>query len=239
MKRQPQYSLATTVWLILLVLLVAAFAALTFAVTTTRYFPFELGIARALQSIQLPGYDTLLKAVGWLGYPPQVYVEVVIIGLLLWFTAGRWQAVVFAVDTILVGAGGLVIKIWINRPRPTPDLIQVANPALDGGRQSYPAGHPVSFLALLGFLMYLLWTQPNRKTWQTLLIVLLGVLIVLIGPSRIYVGEHWFTDVVGAYLLGAILLLLMIRLYEWGKGRFLVPHPQREAEPQAARRNPT
>jgi undecaprenyl-diphosphatase len=53
----------------------------------------------------------------------------------------------------------------------------------------------------------------------------LGVEIALIGMSRIYLGEHWFSDVVGAYLLGSIALVIMIFFYRWGKTRYFVHQP--------------
>jgi undecaprenyl-diphosphatase len=45
------------------------------------------------------------------------------------------------------------------------------------------------------------------------------------GPSRIYLGQHWFSDVMGAYVLGSLWLLLSIRVYRWGKPRFFRDQP--------------
>jgi len=56
-----------------------------------------------------------------------------------------------------------------------------------------------------------------------LLIVLIG-LVVLVGPVRLYLGEHWAIDVLAGYLLGGLGLYWMIVLYEWGKPRFFVRH---------------
>ncbi len=219
MNTKTHYSLSTGVWLAALALLLLAFVGVTLTVRTTPYFPFELNIARALQAIQIPGFDALMKAVSLPGYPPQVNVEVVLVAALMWFVVGRWEAVSFTFATIGVSAGGVGVKLFIDRARPTPDLMRVVN-VLNNGRQSYPAGHVEVYVALLGFLIFLLWMRRPHKLWQSVLMVLLGAMIVLIGPSRIYMGEHWFTDVVGAYLFGLIWLLLTIRFYEWGKARF-------------------
>ncbi len=50
-------------------------------------------------------------------------------------------------------------------------------------------------------------------------------MIVLIGPSRMFLGEHWASDVLGGYLLGSLTLSLTIFFYRWGKERFLVEQP--------------
>ncbi|HZQ09664.1 MAG TPA: phosphatase PAP2 family protein, partial [Anaerolineae bacterium] len=68
--------------------------------------------------------------------------------------------------------------------------------------------------------IYLLLQASSRQWWHYALVILFAVLIIGIGPSRIYVGEHWFSDVVGAYLVGAVWLWVSIRFYEWGKDRF-------------------
>src|SRR5438093_814383 len=60
------------------------------------------------------------------------------------------------------------------------------------------------------------------------------LLSALTGPSRIYAGEHWASDVAGSYLLGSVWLLLAITLYRWGKPRFFVTQPVAAEPPQDA-----
>jgi undecaprenyl-diphosphatase len=57
------------------------------------------------------------------------------------------------------------------------------------------------------------------------LLVFFGGLVILIGISRIYVGEHWASDVLGAYLLATLTLVAVIWFYRWGKTRFFVHQP--------------
>ena len=64
--------------------------------------------------------------------------------------------------------------------------------------------------------------------------VVFGLLVLLIGVSRIYVGEHWASDVLGAYLLGSLTLVGILQLYRWGKPRFFVHQPiAKAAAPEA------
>jgi len=71
---------------------------------------------------------------------------------------------------------------------------------------------------------------------RTLLVVVFGLLVLLIGVSRVYVGEHWASDALGAYLLGALTLVAIIELYRWGKPRFFVHQPVAKAESEGIKR---
>ncbi len=195
--------------------------ALAFSAHTTRFFPFDLTYERAVQTIHAGWFDMLMRAVGAPGYPPQVYVVVVAIVALLWILGWRWEAVAETFAIVGIGAVGLLIKVLVNRPRPLPSLVYVANPGLDGGKFSFPAGHVESFVAIFGFLIFLLLARGMPGVVRTLAILFFLGLIVLIGPSRMYVGEHWFSDVLGGYLFGSAWLALTIYFYRWGQGRFI------------------
>jgi undecaprenyl-diphosphatase len=90
---------------------------------------------------------------------------------------------------------------------------------------SFPSGHVVTYTAFFGFLWFMAYTVLKHSWQRTALLFLLGGLVVLVGPSRIYLGEHWFSDVIGAYLLGSLWLSLSIYLYRWGKPRFFANQP--------------
>lgn len=207
---------------VLVVLAVIAFAALALAAHNTPYFDFDLTITRAVQAVQSSAWMTFLALIGLPGYPPQVYVLVVALLLALWFGGARWEAVAVLFANLGVGSLGTGVKMLVARMRPSPELVNVSNPALDGGGLSFPAGHVLVYVSVLGFLMVLLWRVRRRAGWQNALLILFGVMIALIGVSRIASGEHWFSDVVGGYLFGFIGLWLTVRFYDWGKPRFFV-----------------
>lgn len=202
-----------------LILLSVALIALSLAARTTPYFDFDLSLARAVQSIQVPGFDAVMRTVGLPGYPPQVYVETAAVVVILFLIGMRWEAVSFVFATLGIALIGLGLKLWVDRPRPSPNLIQVWNPDLDGGKFSYTAGHVQSYVAMLGYIAFLLLMPARREIWQTVLLIVIAVMIALIGVSRVYSGEHWFSDVVGGYLFGLIWLGVTIRFYEWGTSK--------------------
>ena len=211
---------SATVEGIVVLLAVIAMAALAFAAHTVHYFDIDLAATRAVQGIHSDAFDLVMRLVAAPGYPPQVYGLVALMLVILWAFKLRWEAVSEVFAVIGIGVVGLIVKILVDRPRPTEDLVKVMT-TLDGGKQSFPAGHVESYVAILGFLWYLSYTLLPKSSISRLIEMLVyGLMIVLIGVSRVYVGEHWLSDVAGGYLLGGIWLWLTIKFYEWGKTRF-------------------
>ncbi len=69
------------------------------------------------------------------------------------------------------------------------------------------------FIGLYGFLLFVIHSRFKKSDWKrAVLMVFFSLLIFLIGVSRIYLGAHWFSDVLGAYLLGFSWLLVIIWL---------------------------
>jgi undecaprenyl-diphosphatase len=78
------------------------------------------------------------------------------------------------------------------------------------------------YVGFFGFLWFLAYTLLKRSWIRTLILILLGTLITLVGISRIYLGQHWASDVLGAYLLGSLCLAFVLEFYRWGKKRFFI-----------------
>lgn len=95
-----------------------------------------------------------------------------------------------------------VAKQWAGQPRPFEydPIVQRLWPAGGGG---FPSGHTQSAVVIWGYL-----ASRFRKTWVW---VVAGALIVLIPLSRVYLGVHFPTDLLGGYLLGTVLLVLYLR----------------------------
>ncbi len=216
-----------TAVLIYAVLATAVLLALAFTVHVTPFNPIDLTLTREVQSFHPVWFDLLMRAVGEPGYPPQVYVVVAWIFIVLFAVGLKWEAIAHAFATIGIGVVGLAIKYPVDRLRPTPNLVHVVTPGLDGGKFSFPAGHVESYVAIFGFLIFLL-VVLGRPSWlRAFEIIFLGVLIALIGLSRVYVGEHWPSDALGGYLLGSDWLIATIYFYNWGKSRFFKNEPAR------------
>ena len=215
------------VFLVVLLIITAAFGVLTFLVKTIPSFPLDLQITTGIQSINIPIFGGLMVAVSWLGFSPQSEIITTLIILLILGFGLQWEALMALFAALLSIGLNVLVKDLIMRPRPAATLVHVFATLKDF---SFPSGHVMFYTGFFGFIVFLAFTLLKPSLKRTLLLVFFGLLVLLIGVSRIYVGEHWASDVVGAYLLGTLTLVAVIQLYRWGKPRFFVSQPVAKVE---------
>jgi membrane-associated phospholipid phosphatase len=215
-----------------LTLIVAAFGLLTFLVKTTPSFATDLNITKAIQLINFPGFAWLMSVVSWPGFGPQAAIITGLFILVIYILGLHWETVMALVAALLSAGINLLVKDLIQRPRPTSGMVNVVDVL---NSYSFPSGHVMYYVGFLGFIGFLVFSLLKPSIKRILLLLLIGIPIALIGISRIYLGEHWASDVLGAYLLGSLTLVATIQLYRWGKNRFFVHQPVAAAEePQQA-----
>ena len=95
-----------------------------------------------------------------------------------------------------------VLKHIIQRPRPDEYRI------VDASGYSFPSGHSMVSAAFYGFLIYLIYKNVKNKYLKWSLISILGLLVVLIGTSRIYLGVHYTSDVLAGFLIATSYLIV-------------------------------
>jgi undecaprenyl-diphosphatase len=201
----------------------SAFAFLTLLAKTVPFFPIDVQITRGIQLIGNPLFAQLMSLVSWPGFPPQSFVIPVFIVALIWGLGLRWESLAALVAAVSSSAIDVLIKDAIRRPRPAADLVHVFR-ILDS--YSFPSGHVMFYVVFFGFLVFLGFALLKDSVKRTAVLVFFGALILLVGVSRIYLGQHWASDVAGAYLLGILTLVANIAFYRWGKQRFFVAHTQ-------------
>jgi membrane-associated phospholipid phosphatase len=229
-KRWRKYR--TNIFLGYLVAAIIIFVILAVLARTVAYFAFDVTITHAVQGIRLAWFAGFLYALSWIGFTPQAYLVSLIFILLLYASGLKWETMVSVVSLILISAIGLGIKLLIDRPRPSANLVTVLSQLKD---YSFPSGHVLYFSAFFGFLLFLTFTLLKHSWVRTILLILLGIMIAFIGISRIYEGEHWASDVIGAYLLGSVWLSITILVYRWGKPRFSANQPVAKESPTQKR----
>ena len=116
-------------------------------------------------------------------------------------------ASVIIISTILNN----VIKVIIMRSR--PEALEVLKLVIETS-YSFPSGHTMASVTIYGILLYLVNKTDLKKGLKNTLKVILFTLPIFIGISRIYLGAHFATDVIGAYLVSSILLLVTTYLVD-------------------------
>lgn len=114
--------------------------------------------------------------------------------------------------TLASSVVNLIIKNIIRRDR--PDKI---NWLITESNFSFPSGHSMMATVFYGFLTYLLYRSNLNKSVKIIILIMMLFLILLIGISRIYLGVHYTSDVIGGFLWGITLLILIIVLTKKGK----------------------
>jgi undecaprenyl-diphosphatase len=228
---RPRREYRTYLFQIALIAVVGAFATLTVLVKTTPSFPIDLQITKTLQSINSPAFATLMTLISWPGFPPQSFIISALVVLALYWFGFHWEAVASLFAAVFVPLVNVIVKDYVRRPRPGIDLVHVFGVL---NSFSFPSGHVMYYVGFFGFLWFLTYTLLKRSWRRTLVLWFLGILVALIGMSRIYLGQHWASDVLGAYLLGTLTLVVNIWFYRWGKKRFFVRQPVAPEKPKTS-----
>ena len=133
-----------------------------------------------------------------------------IVSSLCWYAHQRLAAAFAVLAALSIGAS-TVLKLISERPRPSEELVRVVG---DPSGFSFPSGHVLGAVLLWGFLFYVTpQILAHRHAARAVRIGALTVL-VLMGLQRVYTGAHWPSDVVGGYLWGGLILVLIIRGFQ-------------------------
>jgi undecaprenyl-diphosphatase len=190
---------------------IAGFAALAALVPTKQGEAMDRAIAARLQANKDPRIERAMAFVSWFGFPPQSRILPLTYAAVLWIARFRLEAVI---QLAASGTGLLstIVKSFMRRPRPAAgkDLRVVAAP-LHGS--SLPSGHVLTYVGVYGWMAIIAHHRIRTPWLRRLAVGALTTLIAAIGPSRIYLGHHWPSDVFASYLLGSSYLAAMLVAY--------------------------
>ncbi len=196
---------------LILIIHLSTLVILIYLVKQSPFFPIDLTISRAVQSIDFPGFNPLMRLMTELGFYFWEPASVIIVCLILWLLHLKKEIIAILISTPGSYLISETFKMLINRPRPIADLVkQIATPLTSPG---FPSQHVLFFMSLYGFLLYLAYTKLKNGPLRTILISVFAAMIFLVALSRIYLGAHWFSDVLGGYLLGFIWLTIVVYYY--------------------------
>lgn len=198
--------------------LLALFALLAVWVAYHPVLAIDVTITRAFQENQSPWLRYTMIAASYVGNVSALSLGLIVLAaVLFWMVDLRLEAIMVVVVSAVSALLNWLIKLVVARPRPAASLVEIIQ-ATSG--QSFPSGHVMSYIAFWGLLFSLgviLFT--GKRWWRIALLIISALFVALVGPSRIYLGDHWATDVLGAYLIGGLLLSLSLWIYLNLRGR--------------------
>jgi undecaprenyl-diphosphatase len=200
------------------------FCIIAYFVVTENAAGFDDPIRQFVYSLRMDGLNTLLEGITYLGN----WQSIVMVSLLLLaydktrIPYGVLGATVAITDTLLNKG----LKQLFERARPDDVL-----PLIEQGGYAFPSGHSVTSMAFYGMLLFLVQTRMEDRKKANALSIVLILLIALIGPSRIYLGVHYPTDVLAGWAEGIFVATAVYTLaFKFVPHRFL----EESTEPEIA-----
>jgi undecaprenyl-diphosphatase len=159
-----------------------------------KSFAFDKSLLIEIHTFSNPQLDLLMLAITYLGNPSSIVTLFLLSFLLLWWKNDYLEAKIFMLASLGALFLNVGLKLFFTKNRP-----QLWDQLIIEKSFSFPSGHAIGSMVLYGFLGYLL---ANRYPKLAVLIYgLTTILILSIGFSRLYLGVHWPTDIIGGYAI--------------------------------------
>lgn len=163
---------------------------------------FDNAVYQFVISFRSPALDTFFTTITRLGNTGTILL-LIIIFVLAFRNRESLYLVISALDCFLLNT---ILKYIIQRAR--PDGLRLI---VQGG-YSFPSGHAMMSICVYGYLLYFSICHIKNKVLKYIVSILLVLVILSIGISRIYIGVHYASDVLAGYLLACSYLLLLIEV---------------------------
>ncbi|MGO4495431.1 phosphatase PAP2 family protein [Paenibacillus sp. 2RAB27] len=202
--------LKVTIFLILSIISVLCFAVVASLLKGQSIAQFDSSVISSIQGLERPWLTSVMKIFTFIGSTPVVVViSIVCLFLFFKFLHHRQELVLFLILVAGTAILNLILKMIFQRERPSLHrLIQETG-------YSFPSGHSMEAFALYAALAFLLWRHVPTRRGRTIVILISILMILMIGISRIYLGVHYPSDVVGAYFASGFWFTFSSWIFQW------------------------
>ena len=206
--RFSPYLVTLVAALVLVVVGINLFVELTATLPTEALAAWDQRVTDYVLSYRSPGLTSYFIAVTEIGDVNGYLVVLGVSVLLTILVFKRWKYIwQITLVLALASISNMILKRFIDRARPGIEHLVVVKTL------SYPSGHAMSAMAFYGFLIYLVYHFNMHKAIKAAVIFLLALLILSIGVSRIYLGVHFPSDIVGGFIAGLIWVFFCILIF--------------------------
>lgn len=176
-------------------------------VINNKYVSIDDSVHNFIMKFSSEMTTKFMKIFTFLGSTPFITLLCVLVFVILLYKKQKEYAYKCAGILVISTLINNIVKVIVRRPR--PEYITVVENTF-----SYPSGHTMASVTLYGFLIYFILKSKISKTYKIVFSIVLGIIPVLVGISRIYLGAHYFSDVFGGVLLSIMLLSSIDIIYD-------------------------
>lgn len=160
---------------------------------------FDTAIYNFIISIKSPFFTEIFKSITFFASP----IFLLILSPILFFIfKNKKYGLLSLVNLIVVVIVNQTLKLIFTRPRPFQWML------IEESGYSFPSGHAMVSMGFYGMLIFLIWQTNISKTKKKIWTVIFSLLILLIGISRIYLGVHYGSDIIGGFVLSLSYLII-------------------------------
>lgn len=205
-----ELSLRLLVAFILCIFSGIAFGYIAAAVGNESIAHFDASIIGFVQGLEAPWLTTIMKIFTWIG-SGYVVAPIALIGFIILYFVLHYRQQALLLVTVVAGSVifNSLLKHYFKRERPEIHRI------LDANGFSFPSGHSMMAFALYAIIAFIAWR--NVQTWISRIVLLLftAFMILIIGISRVYLGVHYPSDIVGGFLVSALWVTIATSVYAY------------------------
>lgn len=178
------------------------FVLLSVLITTNLIKPFDTFMYELITYGMNDITTIIYKAITFLG--STLFIVLLCIVFLILFIVLKKKNIGLVISSVLIISTlfNNLLKIIFCRTR--PDVIKLVHES----SYSFPSGHTMASVSMYGILIYILIKSNINKKIKITLITILGILPILVGLSRVYLGAHYISDIIGGFIVSIILLLI-------------------------------
>lgn len=192
-----------------LVIFAIGFILISIGILDHQIIHFDTAVASFIQQRESPALTKVMRFFTGIGEGWTIIVIILAVMLVLYIVLHHRKELVF-LAAIMIGSSllNLVLKLLFHRSRP------VVHRIIEEAGYSFPSGHSMAAFSFYGALSFIIWKHIPYLRGRILLILLSALFILAIGISRIYLGVHYPSDVIGAYFISGTWLTAGIMVYQ-------------------------